>query len=92
MMLRREDLKLDYSWANELEPHLFNGELTRRKFDRGNGNQVLFLINLYASQNPGFTLEEGLVIEDLLSNQLPLEAKSEISVFTWLREFRATNV
>jgi len=86
MLLRREDLKGDYTWIDGIDQNLFNGELTRRKFDRNNGDQVLFLINLYASHIKDFSLEDGLKIEEILLDQLPLEAKSEISVFNWLKE------
>lgn len=88
MLLRREDLKGDYTWIDGIDHNLFNGELTRRKFDRNNGDQVLFLINLYASHVKDFSLEDGLKIEEILLDQLPLEAKSEISVFNWLKDYQ----
>ncbi len=88
MFLRKEDLRGEYTWINGTDQNLFNGELTRRKFDRNNGDQLLFLINLYGSNFKDFSIEDGLKIEDLLLNQLPLEAKSEISVFNWLKEYQ----
>ena len=86
MLLRKEDLKGEYTWINGVDQNLFNGELTRRKFDSTNGDQVLFLINLYGSNFKDFSVEDGLKIEDVLLNHLPLEAKSEISVFNWLKD------
>ena len=88
MHLRKEDLKGDYTWSDGVAQNLFNGELTRRKFDRNNGDQVLFLINLYGSQLNEFSVEEGLKIEEWLLNHLPLEAMSEISVINWLKDFQ----
>ena len=88
MLLRKEDLKGEYTWINGIDQNLFNGELTRRKFDSTNGDQVLFLINLYGSHFKDFSVEDGLKIEDALLNHLPLEAKSEISVFNWLKEYQ----
>ena len=90
MTVRKEDLKGEYTWMEGSGQSLFNGELTRRKFDRNNGDQVLFLINLFGSQSKDFSVEEGLKIEELILDHLPLEAKSEISVFNWLREFQST--
>ena len=34
----------------------------------------------------GFTVNSGLRIEDMLMNQLPVDAKSEISVLNWLKQ------
>ena len=71
----------NYSWINEAT---FTGEASRRVFDRYNGNQLLFILNLYASLIDGFTVKMGLKIEDRLMNQLPIDTKSEISVLHWL--------
>lgn len=72
-----------YSWINEAT---FTGEASRRLFNRYNGNQLLFVLNLYASLIEGFTIKMGLNIEDRLMNQLPVDAKSEISVLNWLKQ------
>ena len=74
-----------YSWQGDTAKGLFSGGPTRRLFDRNNGDQVLFLINFYGSQLEKFTLEDARFIEDKIYRQLPLEAKSEISVLSWLR-------
>ena len=87
MLLRKEDLKGEYTWIDGIDQNLYYGELTRRKFDSNNGNQVLFLINLYGSNFKDFSIEDGLKIEEILLDHLPLEAKSEISVFNWLKEY-----
>jgi len=72
-----------YSWINE---STFTGDPSRRLFNRYNGNQLLFIINLYASTTEEFTVNSGSRIEDMLMNQLPVEAKSEISVLKWLNQ------
>ena len=72
-----------YSWINE---STFTGDASRRLFNRYNGNQLLFVLNLYASLIDGFTISMGLKIEDRLMNQLPVDAKSEISVLSWLKQ------
>ena len=73
----------NYSWINE---STFTGDPSRRLFNRYNGNQLLFIINRYASMTEGFTVNSGLRIEDMLMNQLPVDAKSEISVLKWLNQ------
>jgi hypothetical protein len=62
----------NYSWINEAT---FTGEASRRLFNRYNGNQLLFVLNLYASVIEGFTITMGLKIEDRLMNQLQLMLK-----------------
>jgi hypothetical protein len=73
----------NYSWIDEAT---FTGEPSRRVFDRYNGNQLLFILNFYASLIEGFTVTMGLKIEDRLMNQLPVDARSEISVLNWLKQ------
>ena len=75
-----------YKWQEGTPTLVFSGEPTRRMFDRFNGSQVLFLINSYAAVIDRFTAQIGEQIEELISNYLPLEKKSEISVFHWINE------
>ena len=85
MQLSKEHLSPNnnYSWTDEF---VFDGTPSRRLFDRHNGNQLLFIINLYASQVKGFSENDVSKIESKLLNQLPEEIKSEISVLRWLQE------
>ena len=93
MPFLKEDLtSQQYHWDN-IGDGVFTGSPSRRPFNRFNGNQVLFLINFYGTLSEKFTIEEGRRMEELIGSQLPLEAKSEISVFNWLREaFNTANV
>lgn len=77
------DASNNYNWTDEL---VFTGTPSRRLFDRHNGNQLLFIINVYASEAKEFSEHQLHKIENLLMNQLPVEAKSEISVLKWLKE------
>lgn len=87
MAFLKEDLVgQHYSWGNTANPSAFTGQPSRRLFDRFNGNQVLFLINSYSSQSDKFSLDEAHRIEELINKYLPVEAKSEMSVFNWLKE------
>lgn len=85
MHLSKEHLNANniYSWTDEF---VFDGTPSRRLFDRRNGNQLLFIINLYASQVKGFSEADVSRIEGMLLNQLPEGIKSEISVLRWLQE------
>jgi hypothetical protein len=84
MPFLKEDLIGEhYNWN---QSSAFNGAPSRRLFDRFNGNQVLFIINFYGSLSGQFTIQEGRKMEDLILNHLPMEAKSEVSVFNWLRQ------
>lgn len=88
MLFRKEDLQgQHYNWNNQNTETFFTGVPSRRMFDRYNGDQVLFLINSCESLTDIFTIKEATEIEDLILNKLPLEAKSEISVFNWLRGY-----
>ena len=91
MHLSKEHLSAnnDYSWTDEF---VFDGTPSRRLFDRRNGNQILFIINLYASQVKGFSQTDATRIEAMLLNQLPEEIKSEISVLKWLQERESLTV
>jgi hypothetical protein len=85
MDFQRQDLEgVHYYWTED-QKHLFTGQPSRRIFDRFNGNQVLFLINFYGSLSDVFTLGEVRSIEKRIQDELPLEAKSEITVYNWLR-------
>ena len=85
MLFQKEHLSADnnYSWTDEF---VFDGTPSRRLFDRRNGHQLLFIINLYASETKNFSENHVRRIEDKLMNHMPEEIKSEISVLKWLQE------
>jgi hypothetical protein len=80
----KEDLICTHYHTDENEQS-FTGQPSRRSFDRFNSSQVLFIINFYGSLSDRFTVEEGRAIEQQIATRLPLEAKSELSVFNWIR-------
>jgi len=85
MHFQKEHLNIDnnYNWTDEF---IFEGTPSRRLFNRRNGNQLLFIINLYASEAEVFSQNDVSRIENKLLNKMPEEIKSEISVLKWLRE------
>jgi hypothetical protein len=86
MIFLKEHLcKGNYEWVVGLNHSKENSEPDRRIFDRLNGHQVLFIINYFGKSVGRLTVADGLKIEELISTQLPLETKSELSVFNWLR-------
>jgi hypothetical protein len=85
IFLKKHLRKSNYEWAVGLNHSIQNNEPDRRIFDRFNGNQVLFIINYFGTTLGKLTFSDGLKIEELISTHLPLETKSELSVFNWLR-------
>lgn len=63
---------------------MYEGPPSRRTFDPANGAQVLFLINHYALFDEQLHQQQLLWLEQLLYNGLPLEARSELSVWKWM--------
>jgi hypothetical protein len=87
MLFLKENLEGNhYSWNNSGNNSTYTGMPSRRLFDRDNGDQVLFLINAYASETDSLSISEVHRIEKMIISELPMEAKSEISVFNWLKE------
>jgi len=85
MYFQRQDLEgTHYSWTED-KKDLFTGPPSRRVFDRGNGNQVLFVINSYGLLLDEFTVQQGKSIEKQIQDDLPESARSELSVFNWIR-------
>jgi hypothetical protein len=85
MHFSREHLTGNYKWTVEAGDSLLTGSPTRRLFDRWNGVQVLFIINCLAASSNSFSIEEGRKIESLINDYLPLESRSEKSVYSWLQ-------
>jgi len=85
MHFNRKDLEsTHYSWSED-NKDLFTGSPSRRIFDRRNGNQVLFMINLFGLLLDEFTIQKGKSIEKKIRDDLPESIRSELSVFNWLR-------
>jgi hypothetical protein len=91
MLFNKEDLDGFYEWMPESERSVFDGSATRRLFDRWNGNQVLFLINLLLNNSGNFSVGRGKKIEKLIIDHLPLDKRSEVTVFNWLQSEIAKN-
>ncbi len=77
-----------YRWDTEEKPAhvVFDGEPSRRTFDRYNGNQMLYLINFCATVIENFDLNNARLLESKIAHQLPPGLKSERSVFNWIMQ------
>lgn len=83
----KEDLLFnDYEW-NESVTHIkLQGSPDRNLFMRYEGYEILYMIN-YACEVLGCTSKtDAGRMEMLLHEKLPLDTKSQNSVFTWLRK------
>lgn len=91
MVFVRENLQGDhYTWNEDVNLSTFQGQPSRRLFNRYDGYQVLFLINSFGSQSGNFDPEQGQKMESLIMHDLPLDARSEISVLNWLKAATST--
>lgn len=86
MVFLKEHLTGLYTWASYNQTVTFEGEPTRRLFDRWNGDQVLFIIQLVLQSTGDLSLEQGNKLEKLIINKLPFDACSEVTVFNWLQK------
>ena len=86
MLFSKEHLTGLYTWSTETETPVFDGQASRRLFNRWNGDQVLFIINLVLSNNEDASIEQGKKLEMLLINKLPFDQSSELTVFNWLQK------
>jgi hypothetical protein len=78
MAFLKEHLLMEhYMW--NADSSFYQGEPTRRIFNRENGFQVLFLINCCSAFLEIFTIQEGRLIEERIGHQLPHEIKSEVT-------------
>lgn len=90
MNFQKKDMEVGhYKWNDNPDHQFFSGEPSRRLFDRFHGDQVLFVINCYGSLTEKFTVREGKQIEMAIINQLPIDAKSEISVLHWIKSLHS---
>lgn len=86
MLFSKEHLSGLYNWLPETGTSVFDGDATRRLFNRYNGHQVLFIINLLLDSCGNFSIDQGRQIEKLIINKLPFNPSSELTVFNWLQQ------
>lgn len=86
MIFLKEHLAGSYEWPIEREGLRFDNIATRRLFNRWNGYQTLFVINVFLMQAGLVPEQYGKKAEEMLLTKLPLNAMSEKKVVAWLNE------
>lgn len=80
MLFTKSDLfAKQYMWTDKKT--IFSGHPSRRKFNKNNGSQVLFIINHYAATEYSATHADLLQLELFIAYQVSESSISEISVF-----------
>ena len=85
MQYLKEHMAFQYDWLPDAASR-YTGSPSRRLFDPHNGAQVLFIINCFIESIGLNSLNESRKMEELIYTQLPVEMKSEVSVFNWLKD------
>ncbi len=86
MSFSKEHLNGLYNWLPVTSPLIFTGQASRRLFNRWNGDQVVFIIDLILNSSGNFSIEQGQRIERLIINKLPFDPSSELTVYHWLQK------
>jgi len=89
MEIRKEDLSLKhYTWQDDKTSSRLTVTPTRKFFDRNNGTHILWIVNWYATEHPGFRKQDIGALELLFAEKLPSDVLSEMSVCNWLANAR----
>jgi len=72
-----------YKWT-ENKTVVLKATPGKQLFDPFNGDHLLYMINFFGTSVGSFSITDGQKVERLI-NMLPVEVKSEIAVFNWLR-------
>lgn len=73
-----------YQWGTDDLTTRSDRSPSRRAFDRFNGHHVLYVINYYMALSNTFSKEYCQKLEKMICDDLPLEARSEVSVINWI--------
>ena len=80
-MFNKSDLTLFYNWNTDASCPNLSGTPDKSFFNKNEGNEVLYIINLLSFVEDSCDLERA---ENLIRNYMPLNIKSQIDVFNWL--------
>ena len=84
-LLYRMDLKYNYNWRPiPSEDPRISGTSDSTLFNRNEGFEVLYIINLFAEKHGIDQKETGFKIEKLIKEQLPLNLRNQNHVTEWL--------
>ena len=91
MLFSKEHLSGIYTWASDPDLTAFDGQPSRRTFDRWNGHQVYYIIDLVLQSSGDQSMEQGTKLEKLIINKLPFDPCSELTVYNWLQKEISVN-
>lgn len=91
MLFSKEHLTGVYTWAAGTETVVFEGPPSRRSFDRWNGDQVFYIIDLALESIGDRSIDQGKKLENLIINKLPFDPCSELTVYNWLQKEMLVN-
>lgn len=85
-LIDRSDLQYDYTWSSSPGKSPRSESVDKSSFFRRNeGDDVLALINEYASENKIRDKQEALRIERLIQEKLNEEERTKAEVRAWLK-------
>jgi hypothetical protein len=84
-LLNRSELKYTYNWKPipENDPR-FSGEPDTTLFNKKEGYEVLYLINVLVEKYSLEKIEAGPKIEELIREKLPGNLRNQLHVIQWL--------
>lgn len=87
LLYQKHDLLFnDYDWTTLADHVKFQGAPDRNMFVRHEGNDVLYMINYFCNVMDYKTKTHAGRIEMLIHDKMPIEIKSQKSVFQWLQK------
>lgn len=77
----------DYNWTaySQSDPHI-SGKLDTTRFNKSEGNEVVFLVNKLMAMWDYRFISSGNKMEKLIHDELPGEADTQEAVQQWLKE------
>lgn len=76
----------DYDWTTNPEAGKLSGEPDRNLFTSTEGQEVLYMINFIMQETGLRSKEDGVTIEKLIHDRLPLGKQSQVTARRWLQE------
>lgn len=86
MSFSKEHLTGVYTWKPYSDIAAYEGQPSRRSFDRWNGDQVFYIIDHVLQSLGDLSVEQGKKLEKMIINKLPFDPCSELTVYNWLQK------
>jgi len=76
----------DYDWNTPVDASKINSSPDRNLFTSTEGFEVLYMINHLLNETGSVSVDEGVMIEKLIHDKLPLGKQSQVTAKKWLLE------